>query len=195
MSPGWSPTSGCCAKLCDAESIRPAVAIVVQIRCRNLIIRNSPRWRCDRCLSSFSGFAKSLKALKRQTTRRGASRPGRLGWLGGVWSENLEQPGGWKPGKLISGLAADRDNEKADGLPHHCLHSRSALVIVVVTGVFFRVMSSIVSLVSWARACWGAENSPFRLPNTQHIEFVVFFYAAKLSTPAPLSRSASCLRA
>src|SRR5436190_8345180 len=34
--PGWSPTSGCCAKLCATENIRPATAIAIQIRCRKL---------------------------------------------------------------------------------------------------------------------------------------------------------------
>src|SRR5229473_2407594 len=51
-SPGWSPASGCCAKLCETESIRPAAAIIIQIRCRNFVIQNSPRSRNDVCLPS-----------------------------------------------------------------------------------------------------------------------------------------------
>src|SRR5882762_8262349 len=42
-SPGWSPTSGCCAKLGETENISPTAAIIIQIRCRNLVIQNSPR--------------------------------------------------------------------------------------------------------------------------------------------------------
>src|SRR5216684_1901918 len=49
-SPGWSPTSGCCAKLCETERIRPAAAITVQIRCRNFVIQDSPSSDATQCL-------------------------------------------------------------------------------------------------------------------------------------------------
>src|ERR1700730_1297009 len=41
-SPGWSPTSGCWAWLCESESIRLAAAIAIQVRCRNFVIQESP---------------------------------------------------------------------------------------------------------------------------------------------------------
>src|SRR4051794_30855094 len=41
-SPGWSPGSFCCAKLGDAESIKPAVAIKLQIRCLKVTIDSAP---------------------------------------------------------------------------------------------------------------------------------------------------------
>src|SRR6266481_6706711 len=49
-SPGWSPTSGCWAKLCETERIRPAAAIAIQIRCRNFVIQDSPSSNTAQCL-------------------------------------------------------------------------------------------------------------------------------------------------
>ena len=75
-------------------------------------------------------------------------------------------------------------------------HSSAALVFDLVmaglTGQFFRVMSSIVSFVSLV----ALSMSSFAVRIAQPIEYIIFyFHAAKLSIPAPLSRSASCLRA
>src|SRR5229473_7511675 len=58
-SPGWSPTSGCCAKLCETERIRPAAAITVRIRCRNFVIPGLPL--VGRC-PVFTWFAGTIKS-------------------------------------------------------------------------------------------------------------------------------------
>src|ERR1700704_5001050 len=69
-SPGWSPTSGCCAKLCETESVRPTAAIAIQIRCRNFVI--------DALLAGVCQITDSIKSQGRRDGKQS-------GYLAGIF--------------------------------------------------------------------------------------------------------------
>src|SRR5439155_6889345 len=92
---------------------------------------------------------------------------------------------------------AERDDEKAKRRLQHFSRSPSAwLVMIGITGEFFRVMSPIVSIVSPGLIFRQKLCQFFCGRNTcNQLNWLTFNQAARLSTPAPLTRSASCLRA
>jgi hypothetical protein len=68
-------------------------------------------------------------------------------------------------------------------------------VIVGVAGQSFRLMSRIVSFVSSGEETVGKIRPDFYAKIKRKLLNFFGYYAARLSTPAPRSRSASCLRA
>src|SRR5260370_507427 len=81
-SPGWSPTSGCCAKLCEIESVRPIAAITIQVRCRNLIIQTPFRRRLCIVVCQITDAIKSQAWLNGKRSGYAAGMALNFGQLG-----------------------------------------------------------------------------------------------------------------